>query len=868
MKKLLIIAGIVALVVVIALIILPMIFKPQLVQLVEDQMNKNLNARLDLGGIGLNLFQDFPNLTLKIDDPVVVNNAPFEGDTLARMDDFRVSIDLGSLIFGKSIRVVSVLLDEPMVNLRVLKDGAVNWDIAVPGEVDTTAAEPGTGGEFAVTLQSYEIRDAALHYVDEMSGVEVRVDDLSHKGSGDFTQDIFKVRTETDIAGLTLGTGGIKYLSNVPLRLKADIDVDAGNQKYTVLQNELHLSEIMLSFDGFAQQIGEAMDIDLTFGTNQNNFRDILSLIPSVYQSDLAGLESAGTLQIDGAVKGLMKGESYPSFEVQLTIRDGMFKHPESPAPLRNFNVDLTAGSPGGSLDNTVVDLKKFHAEIGEEPFDMTLMVKTPVTDPHIKLNAAGNISLQDIGGLIDPEGVAEMKGRVTSDVYVEGNMSSIENNAYNRIKAQGDVSVRDFSYSDPEMPETISIREADLRMSPGNVRLNSFSASMGNSDVRANGYLDGVLAFLLNKGTLAGNLDVASNVMDLNPWLEGGTGDAGSSTESQMRVFEVPEGIDFTLKSAFDEVLYGKLSIRNAGGVIKLKDKKLQLIDLKMNLLGGTIMANGVYENPDPASARSFFDLDIDDLSIPAAYENFMTFRKFLPIAENLDGKLGAKLELTAHLDSTMTPVYNSIFSRGSATLKEAALENFKPLEKAAGIVKLDRLKKLSVKNVDASYKVMDGRFILSPMNFKIDDTEYVLSGSNGLDMSLNYLLKMKVPSGKMGSEANSRLNELFNRKVDLLSGDHVVFDVSFTGNVNDPDVSVSGSDIVKGAGAKLTDIAKDELLKRAGLEADTTGSVIDKQKQEMEDLKKEMQKRAEEEKAKLKKQASGQLKKLFKKE
>ena len=539
MKKLLIIAGIVVLVVIIALIILPMIFKPQLVRLVEDQTNKNLNARLDLGGIGLNLFQDFPNLTLKIDDPVVVNNAPFEGDTLAMMNDLRVSIDLGSLVFGKSIRVVSVLLDEPRVNLRVLEDGAVNWDIAVSGEVDTTASEPGTGGEFAITLQSYEIRDAALHYVDEMSGMEVHVDDLSHKGSGDFTQDIFKVRTETDIEGVTLGTGGIKYLNNVPLRLKADIDVDAKNQKYTVSQNELQLSEIMLSFDGFMQQIGEAMDINLTFGTNQNDFRDILSLIPSMFQSDLAGLESAGSLQIDGEVKGLMKGESYPSFDVQLTIRDGMFRHPESPAPLRNFNVDLTAGSPGGSLDNAVVDLKKFHAEIGEEPFDMTLMVKTPVSDPYIKLNAAGNISLQDIGGLIDPEGVAEMTGRVTSDVYVEGNMSSIESNAYNRIKAQGNVSVRGFSYSDPELPETISIREADMRMSPANVRLSTFTASMGKSDVRANGYLEGVIPFIMNKGTLAGNLDVASNVMNLNPWLESEPGEAESSTESQMRVFE-----------------------------------------------------------------------------------------------------------------------------------------------------------------------------------------------------------------------------------------------------------------------------------------------------------------------------------------
>ncbi|MBN1154428.1 AsmA family protein, partial [candidate division KSB1 bacterium] len=607
MKKFLIIVGMVLLLLLIALITVPMIFKPQLEQLVKDQANKNLNASVDFEGIGLNLFQDFPNFTLNIKEPLLINKAPFEGDTLAQLSNFKIALDLKSLVLNRTVNVVSVQLDEPRIVLKVAPDGAANWDIVVPSveeePAEQPAEEPKEAAKFAILLQEYEIKDAIFSYADQQTGMSVLADQFNHKGSGNLTQDLFVLRTLTSIDELSFGDGTVNYLHKALLKLKADIDVDVKNQTYTVRENEFQIGPLLLAFDGFVKQVGEELNIDLQFKTNQNEFKDLLAMVPSVYQGDISGLESSGTIALEGKIQGIMNDPIYPAINIQMVVNDGMFRHPQAPVPLQNFNMALLVNSPGGPLDNTVIDLDKFHAEIGSEPVDISMHVKTPISDPHVQVNAKGNINLQNVNSLIDPQGSTQMRGSVSADLALEGRMSSIEKNAYDQFKANGDLRVKDFSYADPTLPEAITVSTADLNITQEQARLKTFAASMGKSDVQANGYLSNFIPFIMNKGVLKGNLNVSSNFIDLNPLMQGeaATTEKTDTPATDAALIAVPEGIEFTLNSAFKEVKLGKLSIKNAGGVVKLQDKKLQLNDLKMNLLEGTVVANGVYETPDP---------------------------------------------------------------------------------------------------------------------------------------------------------------------------------------------------------------------------------------------------------------------------
>ncbi|KAA0224524.1 AsmA family protein [candidate division KSB1 bacterium] len=310
MKRMLIIAGIALAVVLIALLAIPIFFKDDIVALIKREANKNLNATLEFEDLGLNLFQNFPALTLNLEKLSIANRAPFAGDTLIALGNFQTSINLMSL-FGGPLEIRSFTLTEPRLKLIMLKDSTANWDImqaAAQEEPEATSS-----GGFQLALQSYAIEKGYLNYIDQTSGAMALIEGLDHRGSGDFTSDRFRLRTNTDIAAVTLGAGGVNYLNKVHTRLKADFDIDAANQKYTLTENELRLNELVLKFDGAIARAGEDTDLDLTFSAPQTDFKNIISLIPAIYSKDFASLKSSGQLALAGKAKGIYNEKQVPS---------------------------------------------------------------------------------------------------------------------------------------------------------------------------------------------------------------------------------------------------------------------------------------------------------------------------------------------------------------------------------------------------------------------------------------------------------------------------------------------------------------------------------------------------------------------------
>jgi hypothetical protein len=171
---------------------------------------------------------------------------------------------------------------------------------------------------------------------------------------------------------------------------------------------------------------------------------------------------------------------------------------------------------------------------------------------------------------------------------------------------------------------------------------------------------------------------------------------------------------------------------------------------------------------------------------------------------------------------------------------IQKVLIENFKPLDVVAEFLKMGKLKKLFIENIEPSYTIRDGRLNLAPLNFKIENTEFMVAGSNGFDMSMDYLLKLKIPAKELNNQTSAIIKTVFNKELDLLQEDHVVLDVSFKGTIDKPDVKVSGRDVLKGATTTLIDIAKEEILKQKVILPDTVRTEIEKQKNQLEQVKK----------------------------
>jgi len=829
-KRILKWSGITFLLLLILVIAAPFIFKDKIVQIVKDEANKNLNAKIDFGDFDLTLFSSFPDFRFKIQKVSVINIEPFAGDTLAYIKELSFDLNIKSVISGDKYQINSLIIEEPKINGIVLHDGKANWDIAKPS-VDSTATAPvdTSATKFAMKLNSLKINHAHITYNDMQGNMSAVLKDLNYTLSGDFTQDNFTMSNLLEIAETTFDMGGVGYLTKVKVRGKADLDMDMPNMKFTFKENELDLNDLGLSFDGFVSMPKEDIDMDLKFAAKQTEFKSILSLIPSVYSKDFTSVQTKGKLALNGMAKGTMhtsadgKSDTYPSFEVNLGITEAMFKYPSLPKAVNNINIDVHVENKKDYLDATTIDVNKFHLEMAGNPINMWAHVKTPISDPDLNAEIKGMINLASVKEFVPLEKGDEMSGMIKADIAAAGRMSSIDKKEYDKFKLSGVLEINEMNYKTATLPYDVLLNVLKLNFTNQFVELASFDAKMGKSDIKAQGKIDNFMQYIFKDSLIVGHFNMQSNLMDLNQLMSSSTTETTSAQPAAadtaaMTVVEVPGNIDFVLNADIKQLLYDNLVIDNMNGNIQIKKKKVDMTNLKLGVLGGNVLMNGFYETTNPKKPTVNMNFKVDNFDIQKTFNAFNTVQKLAPIGKYAKGMFTATLEnFKADLDSKMEPVLSSIHGNGVLKTNSVEVSGFEPFNKLADALKIQKLKNLTLQNVNAEYEFKDGRVALrNPVKVKIDKISADITGSTGFDQTIDYNWKMDVPTEMFGSQANTMVAGLLGQAssaagTTISMPKSVKVNVGFGGTVTKPTVKTG----MKGGEAGET--VKDQLVNTA---------------------------------------------------
>jgi len=797
MKKVLIIILIVVLVVIAALAVTPLLLKKQLLQKAKEVANTSVNAKVDFSDFRLSLFRGFPNLTVSLKDISVVNYEPFEGDTLVALKKFIVAVDLLSIIKGDVIRVKNLILDRPVLNGIILKDGTANWDIALPSDAvvpeDTATAQT---EDLTIALKKFEIRSASLSYDDMSNDMKASTANLNFILTGDLSQDFSSLAIESESEGINFIYGGVRYLKDAILKMVLNVDADLANNVYKLQENSVVLNELELRFGGKVGMPDDStVSVDMTFDTPSTGFKSLLSMVPAVYMNDFQDVQTDGKLTLKGAITGILQGEITPSAEIELIVDNARFSYPDLPKSAENININAKVKWDGVQNDNTTLDVNLFHVELGGNPVDMKLHLITPISDPQVNAHVDANIDFASLPDVIPLEDIS-LTGMLYANMDLIGKLSSIENERYEEFKADGTIRLQDFEFRSPDVPQPVMVHQALLNFSPQYLHLESFDVNMGSSDIHLKGRLEDFIPYLLADGIIKGSLDLKSQLLDLNEILAGAEDEKEVAIKdtTQLAVFEVPGNIDFTLESDLKKLKYDKIDIENVTGIILIKDKKILLTDLNMDLLQGTMMISGEYNTQDIEIPFVDLTLDIKTVDIPSAFTAFNTVRLLVPVAELARGNVSATLSLTSFLDKHMNPVLNSLVGSGRLMSNSVEINNSKTFGKISTILKNDKFKVLSLNDLDFNFEIRNGRVYIKPFDIKIGQHKLNIQGDQGIDQTMNYTMLMNIPKSELGSGVGSALDELTSmasqQGVSLDFGEGV--DVSFlvTGTFMDPQV------------------------------------------------------------------------------
>jgi len=823
MKKFFKIIGIIFVVLILLLVSIPFLFKNTIKEKIMEKVNESVDAQISFTDFSLSLFKNFPDATVEVGGLKVINNAPFEGDTLAYVGNFSAKVNLKDILFKKDnepYKLLGFSIADAVVNIRMNEAGKGNFDIA-KSTSETPEEEP---SNVSLDLNEYSIENLRFTFKDDSSKMSVIVDSLYHKGKGNFANQVLDLETTTSLK-LSFASDGTAFLRNNVVTLDAILGIDLNQQKYTLKDNTLKLNNLELNFDGFVQLLDDGQLYDLSFKTPKTTFKNCLDLVPAAYTKSIEGVQTTGEFTINGKVAGKYTPTTIPKLDIQMLSQDASFKYPSLPKSVKNINIDIKIGNDTEKLEDTYVNINRFAFTIDQDVFSAKALLRNLTGNMLVDADLKGTINLANIQKAYPVDLDLDLKGILKADVSTSLDMESVEKQAYERIRNSGHASLEQFVYSGAGFLQPFHINKAGLSFNNAKIELTELDAKTGKTDFQIKGDLQNFYGFALRNEVLKGYFSLASNHIEVADFMQTDT-PAETPKQEQEKPAEskpattgntastsikIPAFLDCTLDAKAKTVVYDKLSLNNVSGKLIIKDEKVSLQNLQTDIFGGKTAITGDVSTKGETSTFAV-DLDMSKLNIVESFTQIEMLKHIMPIAKAVEGFFSSKISVTGKLTPELTPDMNSLSGSLSASILDGHVKGSSPLVAAldSQFTQLN-LSKMNLKDLKANVTFENGRVIVKPFTIKWNNSTINVAGNHGFDQTMDYKLTFNVPAKMLGSDASALLAKLTATEQQKL-GD-IPVNVNMGGNFAKPQVSTDMKQVVANLGLQIAKAQANQL-------------------------------------------------------
>lgn len=808
-KKILKIVGIVILLLVISLFAIPFFFQDAIKAKIAEAINNEVDAKVSFADADLSLFKSFPQANVSVQKLLIVNKAPFEGDTLVSLGEINLQMSIKELFKGKDepMKIESFSSKNGVVNILFNKDGIGNFDIALKNKdpKDDSASDP-----LSLKINEYEIENLRFKYYDERSKIKMVIDSLNHTGKGDFAASKLDLVTNST-AKVSLDMDKINYMNRIALTLDAVLAIDLEKSKYEFKENKALINQLPLEFNGFIQLVEAGQQYDLTFKTPTSSFQNFLGLVPSAYAGSLEKVKTTGDFTIAGFAKGLFSDATVPKFNLAIASNNASFQYPDLPKSVQNIVIDTKIINETGILNDTYVNLDKLSFRIDQDVFNAKANIRNVSVNPLVDAALKGTINLGNLSKAYPIKLDTPLSGILNADINTKFDMKSVETNQYQNMQNSGNLTLSGFKYVDADK-KTINVNKAAVQFTNTRINLQELSATTGKTDLKASGILENFYGFMFKDQVLKGNFNLESNQFAVSDFMSAET-PADDKTKSKEAV-KIPAFLDCTLNAKANTVLYDNLTLKNVSGKVIVRDQKATLENIKTSIFGGTIGVNGAVSTKEKTPV---FDMNLamNTVDIQQTFTQLEMMKKIAPIAGVINGKLNSTIKLSGKLDAMeMTPDLNSISGDLIGQLLSTTVnEKTSPLlSKLDENVKFIDLSKLNLNDLKAALTFKDGKVNVKPFDIKYQDIKVNVGGQHGFDQTMNYNIKFDVPAKYLGTDANKLIAKLTPAESAKL--ENIPVNAVLSGNFKNPKVSTDMKQAITNLTTQLVKQQKDKLI------------------------------------------------------
>lgn len=698
-------------------------------QMIVAELNKHLTAPVSVKEIDISFIRSFPNASVILGHTSMKAPAGMAGAPgLIHADKITLKFNLINLLTGK-YTIHSIDIQNAHISIFETGFGQNNYHI---WKTVSTSKE----ANVAFELKKVTLRNSRIFYRNVRRNDDIALTATVLELKGLFQQKQYTLHAKGDCVNERMIISGTDILPAGPLLLDSEMEINNIQHQIDFINSSVNYNDISLTFNG-KYNYSTTPKVDIYISSVSSSVSKIRNILPANLKQHFDKYNPEGDFTGHGRIYGTSYDISQLSVSAGFELKNSTIRYnPDKEVLVKDVNASGTFVY-SGRKSSEILNIKDFSGKVRDGKFKGS-MVMSNFNTPRIKLDVNVNTPFADLQPFIENKLYDKFKGTLIADIKYNGTYGS-DKRPDRQTTGQVVFSDAGFIYDKNE----ITGLNGSLEFRENRLYFNGLTCSLGESDLKANGYIENLVSYLLDEEqNIHASLNLYSDKLVLENIL--GLAVEGSSTSKQTSIF--PPHITFDALLNVRSLTYKKLSTQNITGTFSLKDDVLRGSDIQIQALDGRISANGLINGRYGNKAQIITRAEFRGVDINKLFYQFNDFGQKSLISSNLKGKADANVDFATLLYTDYTVNTGSIDAVADITIRNGELNDFEPLQALSRFLDASDLKNVKFETLSNRIEISHKTVLIPQMEIKSSALNLNGYGAhtfgNDIDYHVNMLL------------------------------------------------------------------------------------------------------------------------------
>lgn len=724
--------------------------KDKLLGLLNTNMNDAVLGDLKVGKTDITVWSSFPDIGIRLED-VSIKDSVYHQPFL-QAGEITVKAGLFGLM-GNKLKIASVKIEDAQVHSFIDSNGYSNAYVIKPKNKSkkqnkkTVLFSKLYFNNVSVVLENAIKQKRFAGKIND-GKMEMRLSGSKYHIS--FDENIL-------LQGLGFNLPKGYWLENQEINAKWKLEFDTTGKVLTIKETKVKIQEQPFTIKG-KFELGEKSLFHLEATTKDINYASALAILKPNTRNKLNKINLSGPVDADVTLDGVLNKRGDPSVKINFQTAKNNINTPVMNLNECNFKGEYfnhvnTEIAPSDS--NSSVTITGFTSSWDEIQIKAPKIIISNLIKPNIEFQFSTQCTLPQLDNALGSETFGFTKGNAKLFFAYNGPLIP-DPSLLNRANAKIEIEDGTIFYAPRNI--TFSSCNGAISIAENSISVNNFQCNVNTTHftVNVNGQeINNITGNGSGKTTI--NCDVESPAIDLNDFKsffakkgqvkaknkKGGIGTAINSLDNTLANGD----LSVTLKS--QQVSLNNFLAKNVSASLlfgnngwSIRQASLQHADGSFNISGNMHPAGNNYHETNLQATLSHINVK----KLLHAFDNFG--QKSITSA-NLEGIMDAKANITVGISNAGALINKSLDGKVFFSLKDAALNNFKPLLKIQKYAFKNRdLNNVQFAELKDTFEIKKGDIYIKRMPVQSSALTMYIEGVYSTEGNTDILIQVPVSS------------------------------------------------------------------------------------------------------------------------